>query len=81
MIFILILTHKQSTYFPQKKADVAHTVEQLIRNQQVRSSILRIGSKKIEGLGKMLNPLIFSLLPYCYPPKIFFVTLDDPFPL
>jgi hypothetical protein len=33
-----------------RKADVAQTVEQLIRNQQVSSSILLIGSIKIKGL-------------------------------
>jgi hypothetical protein len=33
----------------QIKADVAQTVEQLIRNQQVSSSILLIGSIKRRG--------------------------------
>jgi transcriptional regulator with XRE-family HTH domain len=54
-------------------ADVAQTVEQLIRNQQVSSSILLIGSRNIKGLSKSLNPLFFPLLPYCYPNRAFFV--------
>jgi hypothetical protein len=34
-----------------QNADVAQTVEQLIRNQQVSSSILLIGSSNNKGLG------------------------------
>ena len=43
------------------KADVAQTVEQLIRNQQVSSSILLIGSRIIKGLQRVsCSPLIFA---------------------
>jgi hypothetical protein len=48
-------------------ADVAQPVEQLIRNQQVRGSIPRVGSNKNKGLSEKLSPLIFSMLPYSYP--------------
>jgi hypothetical protein len=37
-------------------ADVAQPAEQLIRNQQVASSILAIGSIKIRGLETFSNP-------------------------
>ena len=44
------------------KADLAHLVEQLIRNQQVVSSILTGGSIKNRGLceKKSHKPLLFS---------------------
>ena len=42
-------------------ADVAQLVEQRIRNAKVTSSIPVIGTRKIKGLGKQLNPFFFAM--------------------
>jgi hypothetical protein len=61
-IFFLILKHKHSIQSKQKMlAGVAQLAEQLIRNQQVRGSNPRAGSKKFKGLWlKAVNPFFVS---------------------
>ena len=48
-------------------------IERQTTNLNVASSNLAGRTNKNKGLGKTLNPLFISLLPYCYPQRTFFM--------